>query len=249
MPTKTDLPKLREEWNEIASVDALWAISSRPDRKFNKWQLEEFFATGRDQVELVLNICEKVGRPPVRGSALDFGCGVGRLTRHLAETFASVSAVDISEEMIERARSLNSDLDNVQFTVNSRPDLSLLNQGTFDFACSIFVLQHMPAQSVAETYLAEVIRVLKTGGVAVVQLPRALHPLRWLLARRTPYVLLRRIGLKPKFLYGTLGLHPMHMLAISPARVRDVATAGGGTVVGVMEMDKYDNLYVIAKGR
>src|SRR5690348_8945065 len=143
-PMASNLPKLRQEWNEIASVDALWAINSRSDRKHNKWDLDDFFDTGAEQVRTILNSCTASGLQVTYGDAVDFGCGVGRLTRHLAGTFRSVSGIDISEEMIARARSLNPSLNNVAFFANPHPDLRIIADASCDFLCSIFVLQHMP---------------------------------------------------------------------------------------------------------
>lgn len=45
-----------------------------------------------------------LGHPRERGVALDFGCGVGRLTRALAAFFDRATGVDISSSMIEEAK-------------------------------------------------------------------------------------------------------------------------------------------------
>ena len=48
------------------------------------------------------------GSPAARRSALDFGCGIGRLSQALAEHFDQVYGVDISPKMIELARAAQS---------------------------------------------------------------------------------------------------------------------------------------------
>ena len=56
--------------------------------------------------------------------ALDFGCGVGRLTQALAEHFERVAGVDIAASMIARARQENRHGDRVRYVVNERSDLA-----------------------------------------------------------------------------------------------------------------------------
>ena len=80
---------------------ALWAILSYSDRKFGAWDREEFFRTGEVEIEELMARAEELGRPVGRASALDFGCGVGRLTRALSAHFESCLGLDISETMVK----------------------------------------------------------------------------------------------------------------------------------------------------
>ena len=51
---------------------------------------------------------------PAHGSLLDLGCGTGKIARQLAHHFATVTAVDPSQAMLDRARSLpNGDAGNI----------------------------------------------------------------------------------------------------------------------------------------
>jgi SAM-dependent methyltransferase len=99
--------------------------------------LEEFWQAGRDDIrriwgELVHAFGE---RSPT--SALDFGCGVGRLTRAMAEIAEQATGVDVSPEMI--AEGLSRAPANVHLTT-SLPD------GPFDWINSYIVFQHIPPQ-------------------------------------------------------------------------------------------------------
>jgi len=86
--------------------------------------------------------------------ALDFGCGVGRLTQALAEHFERVAGVDIAASMIARARQENRHGDRVRYVVNERSDLAGLGSERFDLILSLLVLQHMePAYALG--YVAE----------------------------------------------------------------------------------------------
>lgn len=104
------------------------------------------------------------------GRALDFGCGVGRLTQVLVTRFDHCDGVDIAASMIAEARRINRFGERVDYHVNARPDLSLFESGSLDFVLSFIVLQHMEPHYAAY-YLREFVRVLKVGGVTVFQLP------------------------------------------------------------------------------
>ena len=97
--------QLRQTWDYLGEHDPLWAILSFPQKRGNRWQLEEFFATGRDEIDAVLkDVANRFPDVP-RCCALDFGCGVGRLTRALAAHFDRVIGVDVAASMIRQARS------------------------------------------------------------------------------------------------------------------------------------------------
>jgi SAM-dependent methyltransferase len=153
-------------WEAWARADPLWAILSDPSRRGGKWDPIEFFASGVADVELLLQQLEARSIPVNRGRALDFGCGVGRVTQALADQFDSCDGVDISETMIELARAHNRHGDHCRYHVNQAPDLALFDDATFDFVFSTIALQHNPPD-VAERYIGEFLRVLSPTGVAV----------------------------------------------------------------------------------
>ena len=64
---------------------------------------DEFFATGDHLVETVLHKLETTFGPIDHSSALDYGCGVGRLTQALAKRFERVDGLDISPSMLRHA--------------------------------------------------------------------------------------------------------------------------------------------------
>ena len=98
----TSIDELRKTWELLAEEDALWAICTAPDKRGGKWDPAEFFASGEKEIRTVLDYLRS-REVPVRqeGDALDFGCGVGRLTGALARQFVSCCGVDISSRMIE----------------------------------------------------------------------------------------------------------------------------------------------------
>jgi ubiquinone/menaquinone biosynthesis C-methylase UbiE len=160
----------RRHWNELARRDPLWAVLTDPAKAGNRWQLEEFCADGRRPVAAEL-AGVRAHYPTLRqGSALDFGCGVGRLSQALAGHFDRVTGVDLSEEMLGHARAHNRHGQRVEYVHNTRPDLRVLGDARFDFVYSILTLQHMePAH--ARAYIREFVRVAAPGGAILFQLP------------------------------------------------------------------------------
>jgi ubiquinone/menaquinone biosynthesis C-methylase UbiE len=101
---------------------------------------------------------------PEPGAILDAGCGTGEITFRLAELFprATVHAVDILEEHVERARQRCAPFgDRVQVT---RGDVFALEfpAETFDLVVNRHVLQAIPHP---DRVIAELARVAKPGGI------------------------------------------------------------------------------------
>ena len=225
------LERLSEDWNELAEEDALWAVLAEPGKQGGRWDVEEFFATGEREVAEVLGTADGLGLPRERGKALDFGCGVGRLTRPLSARFAECVGVDISKEMVERARELNRDRPNCEFVVNVAPDLSRFGAASFDFVYSSKVLQHMPSGVLAKNYVAEFIRVVRPGGLVVFQLWTHIPLRNRLQPRRRAYGLLRALRL-PQRLLNRLGLTPMGRgISVPEAEIRRVVEQAAGKIV------------------
>jgi SAM-dependent methyltransferase len=198
---------LRRDWDELAADDALWAVLADPARSGGRWTLEEFLRTGEEEVGGVLATAGSLGLPARRERALDFGCGVGRLTRALATHFGECVGVDVSPEMVARAQEVNRDRPGCRFVVNTAPDLRLFDDAGFDFVYSSKVLQHMPSRRLALTYVAELLRVARPDGLVVFQVWSFLPWRNRLQPRRRLYGLLRAVRL-PRPLLSRLRLTP-----------------------------------------
>jgi ubiquinone/menaquinone biosynthesis C-methylase UbiE len=158
----------KQNWEKLGAEDPLWAILTVPDKKGGRWDPEAFFATGREEIAGVMNKLLALGIKPSGGRALDFGCGVGRLSQALAAGFDEVHGVDVSAPMVERANGFNRHPDRCHYHVNTRPDLQLFPPGHFDFIYSNIVLQHIEPRF-SLIYIREFFRVIKPGGTVVFQ--------------------------------------------------------------------------------
>jgi SAM-dependent methyltransferase len=128
-----------------------------------KWtDPDEFFATGRDDVESFL--ADAGWGETADKSLLEIGCGIGRMSRHLASRFGRVLGIDISPAMISAARELHRGYGNLEFQVGSGVDLSGVADASFDFVISYIVFQHIPKEEIIYRYIDESLRVLKPDG-------------------------------------------------------------------------------------
>lgn len=223
----------RREWDEIGSVDPLWAILSAPEKRHGAWDVEEFLDTGRREIEGVLERGGQWRLPVEHEHALDFGCGVGRLTGALAAHFGFSLGVDISEVMVQSARQLHLDTTNASFQTLAAAPLSSLPDHTFDFIYCSLVLQHMRDHRTIEATVVDFVRLLKAGGLLVFQLPSSIPLRRRIQVRPRLYTALRAVGVPHATLYGRLGLHPIRMTGIEEPKVARLLEVAGGTVLAV----------------
>jgi len=132
----------------------------------------EVLATGRVHIQRVLSMAISHFGEISRNSALDFGCGVGRLVIPLATEFEHVTAVDVSLGMLETAKQNCSDrgIRNVDF-VQSDDRLSQVTR-SFDFIHSYLVFQHITVRRGAEI-ITHLLKRLNDEGVLAIHFPFA----------------------------------------------------------------------------
>jgi SAM-dependent methyltransferase len=128
-------------WEYYGSRDPYYGVLSTAEFRADKMDDDakaRFFATGIQSVDGYIALAESKFGPLTFDTALDYGCGVGRLSRRLAQRFAQVISVDISESMLSLARN-NIDAQNVTFENAAR-----MGSTKADFMLSQMVFQHIP---------------------------------------------------------------------------------------------------------
>jgi SAM-dependent methyltransferase len=157
---------MRDFWDARAREDAYFFVDNR--LRYGDPDLDEFWAGGEEVVDRIL---ETLGADVEAGDrVIDIGCGIGRLTRALAGRGAEVVAIDVSPEMIERARDLNRDLDGVEWIAGDGRTLEPIAGASADAILSFVVFQHVPDPEITLGYVREMGRVLKPGGWAAFQI-------------------------------------------------------------------------------
>src|SRR5262249_16146172 len=138
-----EFSRLRKNWENLGRNDPLWAIVADHPETGHQWDIAEFFETGVGAVNGFAEEMAAHGVKLAHDSALDFGCGYGRLTQALARSFTEVTGVDFAESMLQGARQHNRHVDRVRYVYNDRLDLHVFQDASFDFVLSVLVLQHM----------------------------------------------------------------------------------------------------------
>ena len=118
----------------------------------------------QDHLPIVLPVLDRMRLAP-DDNVLDVGCGAGWLSRLLAEQVPEgrVVGMDVSDEMIRRARRNNADLENAMFVVGEAEEIPW-DANFFTRAISVEV-RLLLARSRARA-LREIFRVLREGGSA-----------------------------------------------------------------------------------
>ncbi|MEZ4749934.1 MAG: class I SAM-dependent methyltransferase [Bdellovibrionota bacterium] len=230
--------QVRKRWEKNARLDPMWAILAQPSKENGGWDPEAFFEPGRRSLDSALERVgvNFVGAPFDR--ALDFGCGMGRISQALAARGREVHGVDISEEMVRLAREHNQFPANCSYHHNPTTDLSLFQSETFDFVYCVIVLQHMPP-ALMKGYLKEFLRVLSRQGQILVQIPAERNDTTWLhrckdwLRPLLPIDVADSLRTKKQ-----AGVPILEMYGMPQAQVKECVERNGGKILRV-EADKH----------
>lgn len=160
----------QSDWKKWGHVDPLFGVASWAGRRqggATPWTDEEFYDLGREDWADFASLWHRYGMSP--GACLEIGCGAGRITAALAETFERVEAVDVSEGMIDYARKRVT-TPSVRFHLVEGTTLPLAT-GTVDAVFSTHVFQHLDSYAQAAAYFSEIDRVMKSGATLMIHLP------------------------------------------------------------------------------
>ena len=228
------LKDVQTAYEKVGADDPLWAILTDDNKRGGKWDPEDFFALGIEEINDVVSYLDNLDVTVNRGNAFDFGCGVGRLTQGLCHHFERATGVDISNTMIESANKFNKFGDKCTYITNTEPNLKCLDTATFDFVYTNVVLQHMAPRYQVE-YIKEFFRILKPGGMALFQVRTAKGPKPDSLAEKV--YTFKMEHWKP-FWKKLRGRPPIQVHTISPSVVEQTIAECGATLLDVQSTDK-----------
>jgi SAM-dependent methyltransferase len=134
------------------------------------------------KAEYLLELAERLLGPPAGLAALDVGCGAGVTDRHLVGRLGRLAGVDVSGELVERARAECPGVEYHHYEGERLP----FPDGAFDLVFTICVVHHV-APSDRPRFFAELGRVTRPGGLVAVLEHNPLNPLTRLAVLRCPF--------------------------------------------------------------
>jgi SAM-dependent methyltransferase len=151
---------MEQFWDERAREDAPYYVHSLLE--YGQADMKKFWQSGERVVDQIL---QRLGVGlAADDEVLEIGCGLGRLTRVLAERARRVWAFDISSEMLRQGRELNEHLNNVEWVHSDGTTLQPVGDGAASACFSFVVFQHVPDPAITLGYVREMGRVLRPGG-------------------------------------------------------------------------------------
>lgn len=164
MPDET-ATHMADFWDARARENANYFVDNRLD--YNDGDEARFWREGEtDLLRMLASVGARLGS---QDTVLDLGCGVGRLARVLARRVAHVHGIDVSAEMLTRARGNLVEEANVTLHQGDGTGLDPIDDASVDAVVSLVVFQHIPDPSVTLGYVREMGRVLRPGGWAAFQ--------------------------------------------------------------------------------
>jgi ubiquinone/menaquinone biosynthesis C-methylase UbiE len=161
------------EWEKFGKSEPYFGVITHDKfrkSKLNEQSIFEFFKSGQEHIDYVLDTIRAVDSGFLPRRVLDFGCGVGRCTIPLARIRKAVVGIDVSASMLQEARNncRRHSVSNVEFALSEDDNLSQVH-GEFDLIHSVFVLQCIPRNN-GMRLLRRMAELLSPDGVGAIQI-------------------------------------------------------------------------------
>lgn len=157
-----------DTWDYYGKHDPYYGVLTSEEFRHGRMSADaraRFFKSGEEQVQIMLDRAKSSLGDLKFGVALDYGCGVGRLSRALASRFERVVSVDLSTAMLAEARRNLSDCPNVSFE-----HAESMNATAVDFVLSKLVFQHIEP-GLGLSILTRLAARLSEDGAGVIDFP------------------------------------------------------------------------------
>lgn len=170
---KRMIDRIREQWTHLGETEPHWSVLTAD--KFRAGNIDDpanlamFRASGEREARLIDLFGERTGAPHRGGVCIELGCGVGRVTRRLADRFDKVIALDISPGNLALCRAYMAEegVTNVETRLmQGLEDFDDLPDADFFF--SVITLQHNPPP-IQKLILRKIFQRLKPGGLVLFQ--------------------------------------------------------------------------------
>lgn len=168
------LDRVRQQWTLLGETDPHWSVLTfdrfRSDQINDPKNRAEFNASGEREAKLIDIFGARTGVPHHGGVCIELGCGVGRVTRRLADRFDKVIALDISPGNLALCDAYMAEegVTNVETRLmQGIEDFDALPEADFFFTA--ITLQHNPPP-VQKLILRKIFQRLRPNGLALFQI-------------------------------------------------------------------------------
>ena len=164
--------RTQAQWRKLGETDPHWSVLTHDSYRAGRIDAAaraEFYETGRGNADLVELMEQRTGLSLGRGVCLELGCGVGRITRHLAAKFERVIAVDISPGNLALAGEYLAEEGVTNVDLVLMEDIAEIESlPAFDVLFSLIALQHN-SPPVQDHILDRLLAKIRPGGGALFQ--------------------------------------------------------------------------------
>ena len=167
---KNDFDQLKNSWNTYGKTEPFWGVLTSENFKqhnINESELSKFYQSGKhtiDRLEKILNQHQSTFKDKL---VLDFGCGVGRLTKPCLEICKKIYGLDIGQSYLDIAKKT---VPTGEFFLvdnfNKLPDLP----SNPDIIYSLITLQHNRPM-LMKLYVFLLLKLLNKDGMALLHIP------------------------------------------------------------------------------
>ncbi|WP_408597104.1 class I SAM-dependent methyltransferase [Limnohabitans sp.] len=183
IPVETQVPphilgqmfeRIHKEWENLGATEPYWSIVTQPQNYMAEFEKNRdlFFASGNSTCQNFLATLRRSGINPAQlSTCLELGCGVGRVTRYLADAFDKVIAVDISAKHLALAKAHLAEQGVYNVDLQHWHNVDPMRQlPQVDVIMSVITLQHNPPP-IMVWMISTLLSHLRPGGVAYLQIP------------------------------------------------------------------------------
>lgn len=163
---------IKEKWEKFGEENPYYAVLTLDkfdNEKMSESVRDEFFKTGFEHINRIWEEIEKHFEENFAPrTALDFGCGVGRLVLPLAQRVERVAGIDISEKMLEKASENAEKMGYKNTEFFQTADFFGKNTAKYDLIHSSIVFQHINPKTGLKIF-EDLVNVLDENGIGVIQ--------------------------------------------------------------------------------
>jgi trans-aconitate methyltransferase len=155
------------DWARWGDQDPYYGVLSCEKFRANTFELHkgEFFESGVSEVQRALDLLDRLYGTPAKKVAVDFGCGVGRLSIPLSRRYERVIGIDVSPGMLAEAEKNCAQAETSNITFCSSPDDLASYRDQVDLVLSRIVLQHIPSR-IGIGLISKLLSLVSPRGVA-----------------------------------------------------------------------------------